>query len=393
MKGLVKWEMYDWVIVGGGIHGCTIAASLLKNRKTEINRIKIIDPYPVPLYQWKKRTETISMPYLRSPGVHHVDVNPFSLKAYGKQSCSRDKFYGPYSRPSLSLFNAHSYAVFEEVELQKAWLKGCVEKIKKVNAAWEVQIDTGMRLRSENLVVATGTNNKVYTPEWGKELCVSFPNQAGHIFEDKVPPFIPPVAVIGGGISAAHLVIKLAQLFPGQVTQIARHENRVHDFDSDPGWLGPKNMRSYSQLQSDERRKLITEVRNKGSVPRELASRLKRLQKEGAFTIILDEVDSWEKKSSSIQLNLTHSNKTAEAKTVLFATGFSNSVMETDWLQELIHEHELQCANCGYPVIDESLEWCEHLFVSGPLAELELGPTARNIAGARKAAERIAGQR
>jgi hypothetical protein len=30
------------------------------------------------------------------------------------------------------------------------------------------------------------------------------------------------------------------------------------------------------------------------------------------------------------------------------------------------------------------------LFVTGPLAELELGPTARNIAGARRAGERIA---
>ncbi|MDG5471974.1 FAD/NAD(P)-binding protein [Jeotgalibacillus sp. ET6] len=386
--------MYDWIIIGGGIHGCTIAASLLKNRKTDINRIKIIDPYPEPLYQWKKRTETISMPFLRSPGVHHVDVNPFSLKAYGKQEDSKNAFYGPYSRPSLSLFNEHSDAVFQEVELQKAWVKGCVEKINKINAAWEVQIDTGMRLRSENLVVATGTNNKLYTPEWGQELNASYPNQAGHIFEEKVPSFVPPVAVIGGGITAAHLVIKLARLFPGKVTQIARHENRIHDFDSDPGWLGPKNMRSFVQLESyEKRRKVLTEVRHKGSVPRELGSRLKKLQEEGAFAFILDEVDSWAKKSSSIQLKLTHSNKTAEAKTVLFATGFSNSVMEAGWLQELIQEHELQCANCGFPIVDESLQWCEHLFVSGPLAELELGPSSRNIAGARKAAERIAGQR
>ncbi|KIL51180.1 FAD-dependent oxidoreductase [Jeotgalibacillus campisalis] len=384
--------MYDWIIIGGGIHGCTIAASLLKNRKTDITRVKIIDPYPEPLYQWKKRTETISMPYLRSPGVHHVDVNPFSLKAYGKQADGKGTFYGPYSRPSLSLFNTHSKSVFQEVELQKAWVKGDVEKIKRVNAAWEVQIDTGMRLKSKNVLVATGTNNKLYTPEWGKELSAAFPNQAGHIFEDKVPSFIPPVVVIGGGITAAHLVIKLSGLFPGKVIQIARHENRIHDFDSDPGWLGPKNMRSFEQIQSyDKRRKLISEVRHKGSVPRELATRLKRLQKEGSFTFILDEVGSWEKNSSSIHLNLTHSNETAKVKTVLFATGFSSRLMEARWLQELIQENQLQCANCGFPIVDESLEWCEHLFVSGPLAELELGPSARNIAGARKAAERIAG--
>ncbi|XYI00028.1 hypothetical protein ACMHYB_09830 [Sorangium sp. So ce1128] len=49
----------------------------------------------------------------------------------------------------------------------------------------------------------------------------------------------------------------------------------------------------------------------------------------------------------------------------------------------------LRCAACGYPIVSARLEWGPGLFVSGPLAELELGPTARNIAGARAAAERL----
>jgi hypothetical protein len=36
------------------------------------------------------------------------------------------------------------------------------------------------------------------------------------------------------------------------------------------------------------------------------------------------------------------------------------------------------------------LQWGPGLFVMGPLAELELGPTARNITGARAGAARIA---
>ena len=39
--------------------------------------------------------------------------------------------------------------------------------------------------------------------------------------------------------------------------------------------------------------------------------------------------------------------------------------------------------------ISEPLPVGPGLFVSGPLADLELGPAARNIAGARAAAERI----
>ena len=42
----------------------------------------------------------------------------------------------------------------------------------------------------------------------------------------------------------------------------------------------------------------------------------------------------------------------------------------------------------GYPIIDPSLRWHPR-YVTGPLAELELGPSSRNIAGARRAGERI----
>ena len=36
-----------------------------------------------------------------------------------------------------------------------------------------------------------------------------------------------------------------------------------------------------------------------------------------------------------------------------------------------------------------ALRWHPRVYVSGPLAELELGPSARNISGARRAAERL----
>jgi hypothetical protein len=40
-------------------------------------------------------------------------------------------------------------------------------------------------------------------------------------------------------------------------------------------------------------------------------------------------------------------------------------------------------------VLAPTLEWAPGLYVTGQLAELELGPTARNIGGARLAAERL----
>ena len=43
----------------------------------------------------------------------------------------------------------------------------------------------------------------------------------------------------------------------------------------------------------------------------------------------------------------------------------------------------------GYPVLNPYLAWAPGLFALGALGELELGPVARNISGARRGGERI----
>ena len=45
--------------------------------------------------------------------------------------------------------------------------------------------------------------------------------------------------------------------------------------------------------------------------------------------------------------------------------------------------------SCGFPKITHELEWLPHLFVAGGLADLELGPFARNIMGGKEAVQRI----
>ncbi|MEW9109958.1 MAG: hypothetical protein AB2374_11465 [Cytobacillus gottheilii] len=36
--------IYEWIVVGGGIQGCTIAAFLMKNNKVSASQLLIIDP-------------------------------------------------------------------------------------------------------------------------------------------------------------------------------------------------------------------------------------------------------------------------------------------------------------------------------------------------------------
>ncbi|TFE02163.1 SidA/IucD/PvdA family monooxygenase [Jeotgalibacillus salarius] len=380
--------MLEWLIAGGGIHGCTIAAHLLKQKNTSQNQLKIIDPNPEPLAEWKNRTGFIGMPYLRSPGVHHLDVKPFSLKQYGKSYGTETDFYGTYRRPSLYLFNEHCDSLIKKTNLKEVWHEGMLSLIEKMDGYWKVQTKSGDQFYTKNLVISTGVNQKLFLPEWGHTAKKLAANRVSHVFDKQPVKPEGPIIVIGGGISAAHLTIKLARQFPGQVTQLSRHPYRIHDFDSDPGWLGPKYMNGFSKLSLNEKRNTISKARNKGSIPRDLNNKLHHLKEKGRYSFAIGEVETVQYKADAFHIKLGTGQKMT-AKTIYFATGFSPEVMNTDFLSDLIKKENLQCAHCGFPIVNQHLEWCDHLFVSGPLAELELGPSSRNIIGAMKAAERI----
>ena len=47
----------------------------------------------------------------------------------------------------------------------------------------------------------------------------------------------------------------------------------VHDFDADPGWLGPKYMTRFKQITtSEEKQQVILNERHKGSMPKEFSN-------------------------------------------------------------------------------------------------------------------------
>lgn len=385
--------MYDWIVVGGGIHGCTVASFLLKKGKVAVEKLLIIDPYDKPMSRWKKNTELIGMEYLRSPSVHHIDVDPFSLQKFvRKHKRDSKELYGKYKRPALRLFNEHSESILKEVDLKRSWKQGFVYSIEKEQGYWNVMTEKGEVFKAQNVVLSISINDQLNIPDWAKQLKFELPNKVFHIFEENLINLsskVPSIAVIGGGITAAHLTIKLSTMFPGKVTLVKRHPFRIYDFDSDPGWLGPKNLDSYHKIKNyEERRNIIQQARYKGSLPKELFHKLNRLEKENKITTVNGEVESTFF-SNDNEITLKIEDKEVKVNNILLATGFLPSRPGKDWLNKLIEDQNLSCAKCGYPIIDKTLQWCSNLYISGPLAELEMGPIARNISGARQAAERI----
>ncbi len=353
----------------------------------------MIDPNPEPIFTWKKCTKTIEMPFLRSPSIHHLDIDPFSLEKFAKSEEGNrlSQFYGRYDRPSLALFNKHCDALFHEIQLLNSWNQGRVEQLIKVKQHWLIKLTDGREFESKNVVLAMGLSEQPNWPDWANELQSQGAN-IKHIYDNRMNTDSGPVSemlIMGGGISAIHTALKWSKRRPGKVKLLTRHPLRLQPFDSDPGWLGPKKMNSFRKVTClSKRRQIITSARHRGSIPQELKMKVLREQREGRLDIVIDELTGATYQNGEIKLDLQ--NTSIHTNQILLATGFNPSPPGITWLNATIEREALLCAACGYPIVSEdTLEWGQNLYVIGALAELVIGPVSRNISGARRGAERI----
>ncbi|MTH54439.1 SidA/IucD/PvdA family monooxygenase [Bacillus mangrovi] len=386
--------MFKWLIIGGGIQGIAAASFLRESSKIKAEDICILDPHDEPLRHWDRCTSLISMPYLRSPSVHHLERDPFALQKHERKRPDPRSFYGRYKRPSLDLFNTHSADLISKLAIRKSWVQDRAQSILRSGSCWKVSGESGNLYSAEHVILAIGIGEQPALPEWAEKLARDCSEPVYHIFDQHLPPLETlegPIVVAGGGITAAHLLIKLSDLYPGNVKQVIRHPHRIHDFDSDPAWIGQKNQGPFRKVSSyAERRKMIREARHRGSMPRELSLKLKKLVHDGKIESVTGNITSIEKQQTSLSILLKEWPEPLNAGTVLLATGFENKLPGAELLAPLIEQEDLLCSECGYPIVSPSLEWKSGLYVMGALAELEMGPIARNIAGARQAAEKIA---
>ena len=392
----------DWLIIGGGIHGVHIAARLLGEAGVPRERVRIVDPGERLLERWRTCTATTGMTHLRSPSVHNLDLDPWSLlrhagkpkRTKGKRAGKRRKdklslFAPPYDRPQLRFFNDHCDQVIEAFGLDSLHVRARASSCTVDCDGVIVQLSTGQEITAQRLVLAIGAGEKPERPAWAPAGL----EQVQHVFEhgfDGWPEEGTTVAVVGGGISACQVALRLADE-GHQVHLISRHSLREHQFDSDPGWLGPKYMRNFKRESDlDRRRVLISNARHRGSVPPDVRRGLRIAIDEGQLSWHESDIKAVEHGSGPLVMELTTGGR-IEVDRVLLATGFSSTRPGGSLIDELVEQASLPCAGCGYPIVDSSLRWHPRIHVSGPLAELELGPVARNIAGARRAADRLVG--
>lgn len=382
----------DWLIIGGGIHGTHLSLHLTRRGGVPPERIRVLDPYPTPLAVWDRVTRAVGMEYLRSPIVHnmHWDQGSLGLFARLNQSNPMTRFIPPFGRPSLELFNAHAAHLIQKFDLDKLRIQGRALSIRRHGNRWRAETTDGA-LDADRVVLAIGLSEQPYWPEWTQQYRDDA--RIHHIFEPDFKREMLPdwerAVVVGGGITAAQVALALADRNPGTVTLVRRHDERVFDFDSDVGWMNAINLRGFAQIDNpDERRKVIRQARHRGSMPRDVANALSAAAQSGAIRLLETGVDSLSLERDRLCLMLSH-GETLTADQIILATGYVQSRPGGTLTDELVSDYALPVAACGYPIVTPTLEWTNGLHVSGPLAELEIGPAARNIIGARMAGQRL----
>ena len=384
--------MLDWLIIGGGVHGTHLSLALLRAAGVAHDRLAVLDPWDEPLARFFRFTEATGMGYLRSPAVHHLDLHPYALRSFARRGHGKRvaRFVAPYDRPGLAFFRAHCESIVRAYGLAQVRTRATAIRLDRVDVGFRVETDRGV-LAARRVVLAVGQGDQPCWPEWAAALRAS--GRVQHVFDGPAPPETTRtgerVVVIGGGITAGQLACSLMDR-GAVVTLLSRHEARVHLFDSDPIWLGPAGLTGFhGEPNPDARRRIIQGARRRGSMPPELDQRIRVEAHRGRLARRRGEITHAELGSGAVRLALGSDGGALEADHVVLATGFLPHRPGGALLDDAIAAHGLPCARCGYPIVSRRLEWAPGLFVSGPLADLELGPAARNIAGARAAAERI----
>ncbi|MGK0362622.1 MAG: hypothetical protein ACI9U2_004943 [Bradymonadia bacterium] len=379
----------DWLIIGGGIHGVHIATRLLSDGGVAPEQLRIVDPGDRLLSRWRTCTATTGMTHLRSPSVHHLDPNPQSLRGFAgnRKNPKPGLFVPPYRRPALSLFNAHCDQVIEAFGLADLHIQDRAMTCAVDCDGVAVQLHGGRELKARNLLLAIGASEQPTWPDWAPSMHA----RVQHVFEtrfDGWPTSSETVVVVGGGLSAGQVALRL--LAEGhRVHMVSRHALRPRQFDSDPGWLGPKYMTDFSRERDPERRRaMIANARYVGSVTPNVRGALQRAIASGQLGWHEGEVEGLDASDDGVQMRLS-TQAVLHADRVLLATGFAGRRPGGEMVDRLVKAASLPCAQCGYPLVDAALRWHPRVHVSGPLAELELGPAARNIAGARRAGDRL----
>ncbi|MGH3896859.1 MAG: FAD/NAD(P)-binding protein [Pseudonocardiaceae bacterium] len=374
------------LVVGAGPHALTCCSYLLRQRPALHERLLAVDPDGW-LTCWNRQFDALGIDRLRSHVIDHPDPEPYALWQFAQ---GPDKEMGPYTAPGVKLFADFCRTIIARYGLDEVLRRGRVERIVNSDQGLWAMLAAGDRILAQRVVLATNTRVP-RLPGWARDLATQAP--PGRILHTEeldlrgVSLAGERVMVIGSGLTAGQ--IALAALTRGAtVTLVSRSRLRRQVFDVQGGWLTPTELRGFYAEPAAHRRVELIEAARRSSMTPVVVIALE----EGISTGTIDvregsEVQSATWDGSCWRVNLDQ--RTMEVHRIWLATGTVPRLDTGSLLAQVVVSRPTEVAG-GLPVLDSACRWPgTEIHLMGGLAALQLGPAARNLVGARMAAERI----
>jgi hypothetical protein len=388
------------VIVGGGIHGTCIANYLLNEGGYAHKDVRIVEPRADLLTSFDRKARQCGMQTLRSTFVQHIDTEPFSLEAFAEERCRGDELVatdGYPNRPKLDLFLDHARHVVNSENLTACHRQALVRTVSDERGLLRVETDDG-ELYARHVVLAIGPGHRPTYPEWTQGLPDSAP--VAHVWDGDFDPtavesFEGETIVVGGGITAAQLACRLAETT--DVTLLSRHELETALSEAHPYWINWRHIEKHVHKLSPgskARHDRIQQARNDATIPPYVEGRLTDARDCGDLDVRIGEVSCAHTTDNELVVQFADGTSASNIRIVL-ATGLG-PVADHPLVERIADALDLERGENGLPVLDDqTLAWCHtdatesNVYASGALAETTVGPLARNVVGARRAAERL----
>jgi cation diffusion facilitator CzcD-associated flavoprotein CzcO len=377
-------------IIGAGPHALTLVTHLLQKRAKMRSKFVVFDPSGKWMSRWRQQFAALEIPHLRSPAVHHPDPNAFGLRKFAESRSS--ELFAPYDLPGTKLFDDFCNDVISRWDLNSQVNQNTVTHIVPDVKCFRLGLQDGKSITAKRVVVANG-GAFLQIPDWVKQIKSGYPQDKLchstsvdlrflHLAGEKV-------LIIGGGLTSGHLAVGAISR-GAKVHLMIKRQLQEKLFDAEPGWVGPKYLKGFFACSDyEERSKMILQARNGGSMTPSMGIQLRRQVRNGNLKI--DEncqvvKAEWLGKS---WLVICSDGSQHEFDRIWLSTGTKFDATTEPLLKDVLAAHPINIVN-GLPVLEENLRWrgCE-LFIMGGLAALQVGPTARNLSGARMASDKI----
>ncbi len=384
-------------IIGGGIHGCSIALRLLRDVPYAAQHIAIVDRHSFPLTQWRNKTERQGMMSLRSPAVHHISTDPLGIVEYAERHNRTNELAPPYSQPSTELFWDYCNDTLSEIRDHPIFYQFDVAKLRWNKGAGKYPfrlISTdNVGFRSSCVVLAIGSDDCANIPPEFTEWKRSYPDKVVHASQFSVDCKLSDLdgeklVIVGGGLTAGTLAKSLSER-GNQVILIARNTLKTEQFDFPPIWLGPKALSEFTNEPNFQHRyQIIQENRGEGSITPKIMDSLKNAQNVDIYSeTLVQNIQQIDRDNLQVE---TTRGLIQNVTRIILATGYRFNLRSYGFMRTLLKQYPIDLI-CGLPKLENDLQFypIKNLFGTGTVAQLQIGPASGNIAGANLAYERF----